>query len=151
MLDEIDQAVRVEVRHADRPYPTLLVEVLHGAPRAVNVAVRLVDQVQVEVVEAEPPQRGVEGVTGGFLTGVLHPQFGRDEQFVSRDAARGDRPPDGLLVAVGGGGVQHSVAGGQGVENDLLGLLGGDLVDPEAEGRHRHTVVQGDLRDVRGH
>jgi hypothetical protein len=53
VLDQVDQAVRGEVRHADRPDPAVGELALHGAPRAVDVADRLVDEVQVEVVEPE--------------------------------------------------------------------------------------------------
>ena len=51
---------------------------------------------------------------------------------------------DGFLVAVGGGGVDVAVAGGEGVGDGLLGLLGGDLEDAEAEDRHLDAVVEGD-------
>jgi hypothetical protein len=46
-----------------------------------------VDQVQVEVVEAEPLQRLLEGSPGAVLAAVLDPQLGGDEQLVPRDAA----------------------------------------------------------------
>ena len=36
------------------------------------------------------------------------------------------------------------VAGGEGVGDGLLGLLGGDLEDAEAEDRHLDAVVEGD-------
>ncbi len=36
-----------------------------------------------------------------------------------------------------------AVAGGQGVGDSLLGLLGGDLEDAEAEDRHLDAVVEG--------
>src|SRR5207249_2037641 len=60
------------------------------------------------------------------------------------EAARGDGPADGFLVAVRGGGVDGPVAGSQRVGNDLLGLLVGDLEDAEPEDRHLHAVVQRD-------
>src|SRR3954452_172497 len=62
-----------------------------------------------------------------------------------------DGSPDGLLVDVGGGGVDEAVTGGESVGDGLLGLFGRDLVDAEAEDRHPDTVVQGDLGDLRGH
>ena len=43
------------------------------------------------------------------------------------------------------------VPGGQGVDDDLLGLVGRDLKDAEAEDRHLHVVVQSDLRDLDRH
>jgi hypothetical protein len=84
-----------------------------------------VDQVQVEVVEAEPLQRLLEGSLGAVLAAVLDPQLGGDEQLVPRDAAGGDGPADGLLVLVCLGGVEVAVADGEGVGDGLLGLVGG--------------------------
>jgi hypothetical protein len=55
VVDQVDQPVGVEVRDADRANQSLVVQVLHRAPGAVVVAKGLVDQVEVEVVDAEPP------------------------------------------------------------------------------------------------
>jgi hypothetical protein len=88
----------------DRLDEALVVQVLHGAPLAVDITEGLVDQVQVEVVQAELAQRGVEGALGVILAGVLDPQLGGDEQVLARDAAPLDRAADRFLVAVGGGG-----------------------------------------------
>ncbi len=109
------------------------------------------DQVEVEVVQAEQPQGLVELALGGLLTGVLDPHLGGDEQLLARDAALGDRPADGFLVAVGGGGVDGPVAGGKGVGDDLFGLRVGDLEDAEPEDRHLHAVVERDHAVLCGH
>jgi hypothetical protein len=53
VLDEIDEPVGVEVRHTDRSDEAVGVELFHRSPGAVVVAERLMDQVQVDVVEPE--------------------------------------------------------------------------------------------------
>ena len=111
--DEVDEPVGVEVRHADGLGQALAVDLLHRPPGAVVVAEGLVDEVQVDVVEAEPLERRLERTPGVALAGVLDPELGGDEQLVARDAAGGDGAADGLLVLVGGGGVQRAVAGGE--------------------------------------
>src|SRR4051794_6635297 len=151
VVDEVHQPVGVEVGDSDRPDGALAEELLHRAPGAVVVPERLVDQVQVDMLEAEPLQRPVEAPTGSVLAGVGDPQLRGDEEFVARDAAGGDGAADGLFVDVRGGGVDVAVAGGEGVGDRPLGVLGRDLVDAEAEDRHPDTVVQGDVGDVRGH
>ena len=147
-VDEVDEPVGVEVRDADGPDRALLVEGAHGAPGAVVVTVGLMDQVEVEVVEAEALQRGVERLRGVLLARVLHPQLGGDEQLLAGDAAGGDGATDGSLVAVGGGGVEVAVAGRQGVSDGLLGLVSWDLEDAEAEDRHLDAIVEGDVRNL---
>jgi hypothetical protein len=115
-----------------------------GPPGAVVVPEGLVDQVQIQVVEAEPGQRLGEGSLGAVLAAVLDPQLGGDEQLVPRDAAGGDGPADGLLVVVGLGGVEVAVADGEGVADRLGGLVGRDLEDPEPQDRQLDAVVEGD-------
>ena len=94
VVDQVDQPVGVEVGDPDRLDQPLLVQVLHGPPGAVVVPEGLVDQVQVEVVEAESGQRLLEGSLGAVLAAVLDPQLGGDKQLVPRDAAVGDGPAD---------------------------------------------------------
>jgi hypothetical protein len=84
-----------------------------------------VDQVQVEVVEAESGQRLFEGSLGAVLAAVLDPQLGGDKQLLPRDGAVGDGPADGRFVAVRLRGVEVAVADGEGVGDGLLGLVGG--------------------------
>ena len=106
------------------------------------------DEVQVHVVEAEPLQRRLERALCVVLAGLLNPELGGDEQFAARDAATGDGSADGFFVLVGGGGVARAVAGVECVRHGLLRLLGGDLVDAEAECWHLDAVVEGELGDL---
>jgi hypothetical protein len=151
VFDEVHEPVGVEVRHADGLGQTFAADLLHRSPGAVVVAERLVDEVQVHVVEAEPLKRRLERALCVVLAGLLDPELGGDEQFAARDAAAGDGLADGYLVLVGGGGVERAVAGGECVRHRLLCLLGGDLVDAEAECRHLDAVVEGELGDLVRH
>jgi hypothetical protein len=145
------RSTRRSVWKLDTPIARAVPSRLHRAPRAVDVAERLVDEVQIDVVQAQSLQGGGEGALRGFSAGVLHPELGGHEQLFSGDAARGDRTSDCLLVALGGGGVQRPVARREGVAHGLLGLVNGDLVDAEAEDRHRYAVVQSHLGYVGSH
>src|SRR5215218_1342073 len=144
VLDQVYEAVRVEVGDADRPDAPLAVERLHGAPGAVVVPEGLVDEVQVEVVDAESLQGGLECAASALLAGVLDPELGRDEKIFARDAAGADRATDRLFVLVGGCRVDVAVACGERVRNRLLSGFRGDLVDAESEGGHLDTVVERD-------
>ena len=100
VLDEVDEPVGMEVGDTDRPGEAVGVKLLHRSPEAVVVTERLVDQVEVDVVETETLEGPLESGPRLGLAGILDPQLGRDEQLVSRDAAAGHGPADRLLVAV---------------------------------------------------
>src|SRR4029450_9226974 len=114
VVDQVDQPVGVEVGDRDRLDEPLLLQLLHGPPGAVVVPEGLVDQVQVEVVEAEPGQRLLEGSLGAVLAAVVDPQLGAGQRLVPSDAAGGDGSADGLLGLVRLGGVEAAVAAGGG-------------------------------------
>ena len=126
-------------------------DLLHRPPEAVVVAERLVDQVEVDVIEAEPLEGPLEGGPRVGLAGVLDPQLGGDEQLVAGMPLLAHGPADRLLVAVGGGGVDVPVADLERRGDRLLGLLRGDLVDAEAEDRHLDAVVEGHGGNGCGH
>nr|GEU28231.1 hypothetical protein [Tanacetum cinerariifolium] len=110
--DQVHQTVGLEIAHAYRAQLAGAVGLFHRAPRAVHVAERLMDQVQVQVVELQPLQRLVDGGARGVVARVLHPQLAGDEQVVARHAAVPDALPHGALVQVGRGRVDQAVAGG---------------------------------------
>jgi hypothetical protein len=88
---DVHQAVRVEVADADGAQLARLVGLFHRAPGSMHVAVRLVDQVQVQVVQLQAAQRLVDGLACALVAGVLDPELAGDEELVTRHAA-GRRP-----------------------------------------------------------
>lgn len=93
---QVHEAVDREIADSDGPGPTAGENFLHGPPLGV-VAVGLVDQMEVDVLQAEPGQGSFEGPQGVVLdAGVLDPQFGGDEQFAPVDAGCGDGSADGF-------------------------------------------------------
>ena len=48
-LDQVDQAIRVEVRYTDRPDGSLLIQPFQFLPRGIVVSERPVEQHQIEI------------------------------------------------------------------------------------------------------
>ncbi len=145
-----DEMVLVEVGDADRTGEPASLQRQQPTP-AVHVLALLtrgpVDQVEIDVVEAEAFQARGQRVLGRLVALVGGGQFGGDEQLLARHTRRRDRTADRGLVAVGGGGVEQSVAGLQRRRHRLLGLGVRQLADAETDDRHRVVVVQSDRRN----
>jgi hypothetical protein len=144
---QVEEAVGVEVGHPDSPDQAIGVDLLHRVPGAVVVPERLVDQVEVEVVQAEPPERAIELPAGHLDAGALDPHLGGDEQVLARDATTSDRATDRGLVAVRRRRVDCAVPDLERIRDRSLRLVLRDLVHAESEDRHADTVVQGHGRD----
>ena len=127
-----------------RARPSLVdpLERLPGLDEEVLGRRRPVDQVEVDVLHPEPPEALLERLEGRVEALLAVPELGRDEDLLARQAGGGDRRPDPLLVAVGGGGVDVAVAGGERLLDHPLGVLRGHLEDPESELRDLDAVVE---------
>ena len=109
---------------------------------------RLVQDEQVELVDAELAGALVERVQGLVVAVVADPDLGLDEDVGAVDPGRAEALADLALVAVRGGRVDVPVASRQRGFDGLRGHLGGGLEHAETEGRHHDAVVQG---EVHGH
>ena len=148
-VDQPTQMLLVEVRDADRAGQALRLQLLQAVPRlhvGVEVRRRPVDQVQVDVVEAELLQRLGE-CRGGVGLPVV-PQLGGDEDLVARDARLRDRRTHPALVAVDRRRVDVPVAVGKGERHVLPGLLRRHQEHAEAELGNAVAVIEGDGRDA---
>jgi len=143
---QIEQTVGVEIADADCAQLAATVSLLHRAPRTVHIAERLVDQVQIEIVELQPLQRLVDRQPGRFVTGFLNPQFAGDEKLLPGDAALFEGIADGRLVEIGCGRIDQAVARTDRIEHAALALGGvGYLEDAKAEHRHPESVIERDI------
>ena len=133
--------IGVEVSCAYGADNALLVELLHGAPRAEDVAERLMDQVEVEIIELQAFERLGESPLRALVPGVLHPEFCRDEKFLAGYAAPPDRPAHGPLVEIGRSGVDRTVTRRNRIAYALFADRLPDLIDAETQNRHFDAVV----------
>ena len=154
LVEEPLQVRHLEVGDPDGVDPPVRVELLERAP-GVHVAVLRglgpVDQVEVDVVQAQPPQARLERVEGTFVPLVVVPQLGRDEQILAGNPAGRERLADPRLVPVQRGGVDAAVAaldrGAHGAHRRLVR----DPEDPVPQLRNPHPVVQSDVGYRRCH
>lgn len=73
MKHKIHDSVGIEIADANSPNRSGKVQFLHGSPSPVNVSIRLVDEIEVKIIELQFVQRSLEGELGSFITGVLDP------------------------------------------------------------------------------
>jgi hypothetical protein len=103
---------------------------------------RLVQDEQVDLVDAELAGTLVEGVQRLVVAVVADPDLRLQEHLLARDARVAEGFADLALVAIGGRSVDVAVADVEGGSDGSTGLFGRRLEDAEAEGGHPDTVVQ---------
>jgi hypothetical protein len=152
-LNHGSEMVRLEVGHADRPHPALCEQPVQRAPGLGEQAAGRhwpMDQVQIEIAEAEPPQAGVEGPQRLVVAVVLVPQLGGNEQFVTRHSGRPERSAHAGLVLVSRGCVDAAVPAVERGDDRIGDRVVGHEEYPESQLGHEHAIVQHDLRDCPG-
>ena len=102
----------------------------------------LVDQVQVNVAEAQLLHRGLNGLLGTLVAGILNPQLGGDKEFFPGNPTLSDGSAYRLLVHIGGCRVNEAVTHINGIQHRLLTLdRVRHLKDPEALHGHLYAVL----------
>ena len=139
----------LEVRDADGAGAAVALELLEHAPGRDEVAAveggqRPVDQEQVDVVEPERDQRGVEGPARVVGPMGRVAELAGDEHIVTREAGGADALADPALVAVHLRGVDVAVARLERLLHGPGGVPRCDLEDPEPELRDGPAVVEPD-------
>ncbi len=109
-------------------------------------------EIEIHVVQPEPPQTGRAGAGRARVAIICQPELRGDKYIGTRDAAARDALAHLAFVAVGGRGVDQAIATG---DRRLNGGRGAGDVPPiqhaETQGRHGDAVVQGDPRAVCRH
>src|SRR5699024_3685441 len=106
---------------------------------------RLVQQQQIDLLNTQFPSRLIKAVQRLVVAVVGDPQLGLDEDLGAVQARLLDALADLALVAIGGCGIDQTVANAQGLSDCGDGLLRRGLEDAEAQRGHGDTIVQGDV------
>ena len=138
--------VLVEVRQADAVYLACLHATLHSLIGLFVVGRRVVEQQQVDIVQAEALQPLVHLVVG--IVERRCPEFGGDEDVLAADAevlhGATDAAAHAHLVAVDVGSVDEPHAHFQGVIDRLFRLGGGEQIGADADDGHVVAAIQAD-------
>jgi hypothetical protein len=145
-VEQPGEVVDHEVAHADRADLAVGQQRLQGAVRLEGPVEgrgeRLVEDQQVDLLDAELARALLETVQRLVVAVVGDPDLGLEEHLGAIDARGAHSVADLTLVAVGGGGVDQPVALPQRGRDGRRGLLRRALEHAEAEGGHRHAVVE---------
>jgi len=88
-----------------------------------DITVRLMNQVQVNVVKLQPIQGTFELCFSAFVVGILQPQFGCDKEFVTCDTGLFQRIPDLGFILVRRGGIDQAVSCIDGINNGSFAFI----------------------------
>ena len=140
--EQILQTFVRKTRHTDRANAPFPVQAFERAPGRVIVAIRFVQQIQVDVVKPEFRQRTIKSSQCVVVFVVLHPQFACHENGFTRQTTFADRLAHFALVEVAGCRVNHAVTDFECLKNRLLRFTFCNLIDSKSNRRHHDTVIQ---------
>jgi hypothetical protein len=134
-VGDADRARQTEFPRLDQPLP--------GRQVAVEPRLRPVDQVQVDLVQAEPFQAPLQRLDRPLVALRVVVDLGRDEELVAVEPGAPHSLTDTLLVAVALCGVDVAVADAQRLGHHAGRLLLRYLPHAQTQLRDRRSVVQG--------
>src|SRR5258708_18595207 len=106
------------------------------------------DHIEIDLVELQLPQAGVERTVERIRRKLVMPDLGGDKELVAVHAGRRDGRADGGLVVVHRSGVDMSVAERDRALDDRLGTGSRHPEGAEAEARNRDTLCRDRFHDV---
>jgi len=141
--DKVGQSVWMEVADANGANFACLMQFFHGSPCPMDITVRLVNQVQVNVIKLQPIQGAFELCFSTFVMGILQPQFGRYKEFATCDTGLFQSVPDLGFILVRSSGIDQAVSRINGINNGSFAFSGiSHLKHTKAQQGHFNTVVQ---------
>src|ERR1700731_353385 len=106
------------------------------------------DHIEIDMVEPQLPQAGVEGAVERIRRKLIMPDLGGDEELVPVHAGRRDGRADGGLAVVHRSGVYTLVAAGDRPLDVRVGISSRNPEGAEAEAGNRDTLCRDRLHDV---
>lgn len=108
-----------------------------------NITVRLVNQIQVNIIKLQTIQGAFELGFSAFVISILQPQLGRYKEFVTVDTALFQSVPDLGFILVRRGGIDQAVSRIDRINNGSFAFSGiRHLKHTKAQQGHFNTVVQ---------
>ena len=69
--DKVGQSVRMEIAYANGANFACLLQFFHSTPCPMDITVRLVNQIEVDVIKLQPVQGAFELCFSAFVIGIL--------------------------------------------------------------------------------
>lgn len=139
--DQVNHAVSLKIRDADRSDLTLLIEFFHRSPFAIDIAVGLMDEIQIYIIQLQAIEGVIKGFECVFVAIALNPKFGRDEQLFPGNAALLDAPANRFFVHIRSGSVDMGIASFNRIDHAAFAFgRVGDLKNAKAEDRDFNAI-----------
>lgn len=133
--------IREEVAHSDGTHLSCLVSLFQVTIGTVAVAVRLVEEHQVDVVGLQFAQTLVDALHGLSVAIVGRPDLGNEEKIITTDAALLPCAAHGFLVEISLRSIYHPIAHAERIQHATLTLIRFHLIDTITQLRHFHAIA----------
>src|SRR5699024_6915686 len=116
-LTEVCKTCRIEVAYADGTELSFLISLLHRAVCSDVISHRLMDQVQIQIVQSKIVKRCLDRFLCFLIACILYPQFCGDEQLPAGNAALFDCLADCFFIHICCRCIDQAVSACYGVQN----------------------------------
>ena len=140
IVGEVEETARLEVAHSYGAHLAVVIGFLHRPPRAEHVAVRLMDEQQVDVIRLQLAQALVDALGCLFLSVVRNPHLCHEEKLLAFQATFAPGVTHALFVGIRLCRVYQPVADAQRIADTTLALGGRHLKDAVTQQGHFHSV-----------
>jgi len=139
---QVHDSVWLKIGDPDCPDLSLLIQLFHRPPFAIHITKRLMDEIQIKIIQLQSFQRPIKGFPRTFIAIALNKKFRRDKQFFSRNAAFSDAVANCFFIHVRSGGVNMAIPSLNGVNHASL-TLGwiGNLKNAKSKNRDFNSII----------
>lgn len=131
--------------HTNCACPTFPVQILHRVPRAINIAIGLVDQIEIQILQLQALQRPFKRLLRAVVPGILNPELSGDEQIgFCHHTTAFDRLANGFFIPVSRRRVNQTIARSERSIHTSFAFFGIGHLDrtPKPRSGIRNAVIQ---------
>src|SRR4028118_2117241 len=130
--DYIHQSIGLEVANTDGSNLAFSIQFFHCSPRAIDIAVGLMNQIKIQIIQLQSFERSFKGLLCAFAASILNPKLGSDKYLLPCHTTFLNGCANSFFVLISRSGINQAIARTDGFIYASFTLFGvSDLINTE--------------------